>query len=370
MTPFAGILSPATVPIPRPELRKMMRLARLLDRLSRHPGYREAVAAQGPEVARFDPGHAAVMMGYDFHLTPAGPRLIEVNTNAGGLLPAWLAGHPGAPWPERLKERLYATFAAELRTHSAGALPHPRRVAIVDEQPPEQFLYPEMTAFADLFRERGAAAAIVDPAELRATAGGVFLAGERVDLVYNRHCDFYLGTPPLAGLREAYLSGAVCLTPNPFTYALLADKRRMTLWHDQALLTACGLAAPERALLRELVPECRLLADGDRETWWRERNGWVFKPADRFGSRGVLVGEKMTRGRFDQLDPATTLAQRLVPPSTTDVPGFGAMKTDLRLFAYRARVFAVAARLYRGQVTNLRTEGGGFAAVTSAGRAI
>jgi hypothetical protein len=89
----------------------------------------------------------------------------------------------------------------------------------------------------------------------------------------------------------------------------------------------------------------------------------VFKPGDRFGSRGVLVGEKMTRGRFEQLEPATTLVQRLVPPSLTEVPGFGAMKTDLRLFAYRDRVFGVTARLYRGQVTNLRTAGGGFAAV-------
>jgi len=55
--------------------------------------------------------------------------------------------------------------------------------------------------------------------------------------------------------------------------------------------------------------------------------------------------------------------QRLVPPSTTEVPGYGPMKTDLRLYAYRDRVLGVTARLYRGQVTNLRTEGGGFAAV-------
>jgi hypothetical protein len=89
----------------------------------------------------------------------------------------------------------------------------------------------------------------------------------------------------------------------------------------------------------------------------------VFKPVDRFGSRGVLVGEKMTRGRFEQLDPDTTLVQQLVPPSLTGVPGFGDMKTDLRLYAYRERVFGVTARLYRGQVTNLRTAGGGFAAV-------
>ena len=35
---------------------------------------------------RFAPGNFGAFMGYDFHLTPAGPRLIEINTNAGGAL--------------------------------------------------------------------------------------------------------------------------------------------------------------------------------------------------------------------------------------------------------------------------------------------
>jgi hypothetical protein len=236
-------------------------------------------------------------------------------------------------------------------------------VAILDETPGRQFLYPEMQAFAELFQAAGAAAAVTAPDTLAASAAGVFLAGQRVDLVYNRHCDFYLETPPLAGLRAAYLAGSVCLTPNPFAYALLADKRRLLLWRDAALLAACGLTAAERALLLELVPECQLLADADGERLWRERAGWVFKPVDRFGSRGVLVGEKMTRGRFEQLAPDTTLAQRLVPPSLTEVAGYGEMKTDVRLYAYGGRVLGVTARLYRGQVTNLRTAGGGFAAV-------
>jgi hypothetical protein len=47
----------------------------------------------------------------------------------------------------------------------------------------------------------------------------------------------------------------------------------------------------------------------------------------------------------------------------TMVPGDDPMKTDLRLFAYRDQLLGVTARLYRGQVTNLRTPGGGFAAV-------
>ena len=150
--PFAEILSPATV-----KLRQMVRLVRLLARLSLQPAYRSAITAQSPAIAGFDPGHHAVMMGYDFHLTPMGPRLIEVNTNAGGFLPAWLAGHPGVPWPNRLADQLFSTFAEEARAQSRGALTRPRRVAILDDAPLQQFLYPEMQAFADLFRRRGVA---------------------------------------------------------------------------------------------------------------------------------------------------------------------------------------------------------------------
>jgi hypothetical protein len=260
-------------------------------------------------------------------------------------------------------------FAAEMQAQSGGAQTLPRRVVIVDEAPDRQFLYPEMQAFAELFREAGSAAAIVSAERLDCSAQGVWLQGEKIDLVYNRHCDFYLDAPELAGIRAAYLAGTVCLTPNPFAYALLADKRRLPLWRDREFLAACGLSRQECRLLLELVPESHLLEGGDHEHLWRERARWVFKPVDRFGSRGVLTGEKITRGRFDQLDPATTLVQQLVPPSLTEVPGYGPMKTDLRLFAYRNRILGVTARLYRGQVTNLRTPGGGFAAVAIAATA-
>ena len=39
------------------------------------------------------------------------------------------------------------------------------------------------------------------------------------------------------------------------------------------------------------------------------------------------------------------------------------LKMDLRNYAYRGEVQLVTARLYRGQTTNFRTPGGGFAPV-------
>ena len=51
------------------------------------PAYREIVLAWAPQVAIFDAGGVrGVFLSYDFHVTDAGPHLIEINTNAGGAL--------------------------------------------------------------------------------------------------------------------------------------------------------------------------------------------------------------------------------------------------------------------------------------------
>src|SRR5258705_419647 len=44
------------------------------------------VDANADPLVRHRPGNRGVFMGYDFHLTQDGPRLIEINTNAGGAL--------------------------------------------------------------------------------------------------------------------------------------------------------------------------------------------------------------------------------------------------------------------------------------------
>jgi len=45
------------------------------------------------------------------------------------------------------------------------------------------------------------------------------------------------------------------------------------------------------------------------------------------------------------------------------VHGGQSLKADVRCFASEAGVLLFAARLYQGQTTNMRTPGGGFAAV-------
>lgn len=354
------------VRLPRNDLRKMLQLVRLTYALSQHPGYQRMVLPLLPEAARFDPGHTGLMMGYDFHLTEEGPRLIEINTNAGGGYLAWLATAqkfqvPPEPLPRRMTDRLAGSFLREWADFTGNKRPL-KRIAIVDEEPEQQPLYSEMCVFRKWLTGLGFETEILSPDQLQADKNGVTKHGEQIDLIYNRHCDFFLETSEMAGIREAYLNRSVCLSPNPFVYGLLADKRRMILWSDETVLLQLGINAEERELLLDLVPRSRLLANCDPQEIWQQRKGLVLKPVTRFGSRGVLMGKSVSRHRFSEQDPETTLVQQLMPPGVIEGNG-ESFKTDLRLYVYRNHLLGIGARLYQGQVTNLRTVGGGFAPV-------
>lgn len=352
------------VTLSRHDLCRMIQLVRTLQQLSGQQSYRQKIAPDLPETGRFDPGHHSVMMGYDFHISNAGPQLIEINTNNGGAWLACQACRPGAKtFPAVTGKKILSTFLNEFAAWKKDPEARPRNIVIMDEQPEKQFLYQEMQLFAELFRQANINVSIADHRELNFSNEGVFYHGNTVDLIYNRHCDFYLQTSDMADIRFAWMANKICLTPNPHTYGLLADKQRMILWSDPEQRMELGLNEKQYQLVGAMVPRIRRMDSLDIEGLWRTRKQWVFKPVSSYACKGVYVGKKLTKNKFNELDPQTTVVQRLVPPSKTCVAEGESFKTDYRLFTYRDQVLGVTARLYQGQVTNLQTEGGGFAAV-------
>ncbi|MFN9355436.1 MAG: hypothetical protein ACK6A4_01230, partial [Alphaproteobacteria bacterium] len=119
------------------------------------------------------------------------------------------------------------------------------------------------------------------------------------------------------------------------------------------------------ALVRA-VPETIVMSPENSGDLWARRDEFYFKPMRGYGSRGVYAGAKLTRRTWEAIAAGGDyVAQALVPPSRVPVPGHGEMRCDIRTFAYEGRAFMRLARLYRGQTTNFRTPGGGFAAVVS-----
>jgi hypothetical protein len=345
-----------------------------VERVVALPDYRETALAWAPEIARHDPGASGVFVGYDFHLAPEGPRLIEINTNSGGaLLNAVLARVQRAccreiePWmsgavPDADIERtLFDMFVAEWRR--AGRAGAPRRVAIVDDAPQAQFMYPEFLLFARLFERFGVEAAVVAPEELRFEDGVLRGSQGQVDLVYNRLTDFYIEAPAHAALREAYLANAAVVTPHPRAHALYADKRNLSLLGSPGLLRAWGVAEADIRTLETGIPRTQIVSPANAGRLWAERRRLFFKPAAGHGSRAAYRGEKLTRRVWEEIVAGRYVAQTLVPPSERRIAPETALKVDVRNYVYDGRVQMLAARLYQGQTTNMRTAGGGFAPV-------
>lgn len=361
-------------------LERMAALVAAVEEVVALPAYRQAVLAHAPAIAGHAVAARGAFLGYDFHLDPGGPRLIEINTNAGGaLLNARLLRaqracaetsreeHPPLPADDAgaaAEARFLAMFRDEWRL-SRGDAPL-RRIVIVDEAPAGQFLAPEFELFRQLFVAAGIDALIADPAELQWNGSQLVCRGLPVDLVYNRLTDFALEAPASAALRAAWLADGVVLTPHPRAHALYADKRNLALLSDPARLAELGVAAATRQVLLTCIPPTVEVGAADGERFWQERKQWFFKPAAGFGSRAAYRGDKLTKRVFEEILQGGYIAQHIVPPSERRVPhpeGERDLKLDLRCFAYAGQVQLTAARLYQGQTTNFRTPGGGFAAV-------
>ncbi len=78
------LFSNVSVFVPAVTLAEMEEVVQAVEAASRLPAYRSESLSWAPQISRLDFGLAGALMGYDFHVTPSGPQLIEVNTNAGG----------------------------------------------------------------------------------------------------------------------------------------------------------------------------------------------------------------------------------------------------------------------------------------------
>ena len=354
---------------------RMAEIVRTVTSVVALPAYREAVLASAPDIARHDPGGAiGVFFGYDFHVTEGGLGLIEINTNAGGaMLSVALARaqracctplHDMIPAAAVMEEAIVDMFRREWQLSKPS---RPLRcIAIVDEAPQQQYLYPDFLLFQDLFRRHGFEAIIADPSELSLREGVLRHGRTIVDLVYNRLTDFPLCESANAVLREAYLQHAVVLTPHPQAHALYADKRNLVLLSNDQQLQALGVPAYSRDILLAGIPATERVHPIHAERLWSERRGLFFKPAMGFGSRAAYRGDKLTRRVWQEILAGDYVAQAIVAPGERVISSQSPpqkLKFDVRNYVYDCQVQWLAARLYQGQTTNFRTPGGGFAPV-------
>ena len=316
-------------------LRQMLATVRAIEAVARLPQYQAQIAAQSPAIAQ-----RACCIEME----------ICMSLNDGA---------------EKFDTAFWNMFLNEW--HLAGRTGTPRRVAIVDEKPEEQYLYPEFQLARDFFERHAAEAVIVDAAALAYDGKTLLANGKPVDMVYNRLVDFALDDSEHATLRQAYLDNAVVLTPHPGVHALFADKRNLILLSDRDLLASWGVDDASLMALGNVL-KTEVVTPEKAEHLWARRKQLFFKPAAGYGGKAVYRGDKLTRGTWEEIVKGDYVAQEFAPPSERMIEIAGskeARKADIRLYTYAGNILLTAARLYQGQTTNFRTPGGGFAPVFS-----
>lgn len=371
-----NLVADSAVFVAESTLQRQREIIAAVERVVAMPAYRQRVLDFAPESARFETKAAGVFMGYDFHLGEDGPRLIEINSNAGGaLLNILLAGAYSAcktcscRFPDReqtaaAEQAIIDMFRHEW--HLAGRQSPLQTIAIVDIEPSTQYMLPEFMLFRNLFARHGITALICDPGELELREGRLYRDETPIDLVYNRLTDFGLQDVPQQALLAAYLASAVVVTPHPRCHALYADKRNLTLLTDPAALAEIGVDADSRRILLNGIARTVSVSDYDQDALWQQRKHLFFKPAKGYGGKAAYRGDKLTRRVFSEIVNGDYVAQDLVQPSERllDVAEHTVeLKMDLRHFVYQGETQWLCARLYQGQTTNFRTPGGGFAQI-------
>jgi hypothetical protein len=376
-----GLAAGSVVFVDPEDAEAMDRTASLIRRALTSPAYLRHVERHAPPIARSALAPSGGVLGLDFHLGGAQPQLIEINTNPGGLLVNLalaralsadcdcmiepLAGlASGAVALEDLPSRVAAGFAGEWASVRGGT--PLTSIAIVDDDPAGQYLYPEFVLYQRLLEQSGWPTRIVDASTLEYRDGLLMASGQRIDLVYNRVTDFYFAEERHSALRHAYQSGAAVITPHPAGHAHWADKRLLAWLRDAALLREAGLDAVEQAQLLGAIPHTEIVDRAAADDLWRRRKGLFFKPVDGYGSKAAYRGDKLTRATFVHILAHRYVAQAIAPTSTRRViaaDGATDLRVDIRSYVGGDETLLRAARLYRGQTTNFRTPGGGFAPV-------
>jgi hypothetical protein len=335
-----------------------------------------------------DPGPPDVLLSrIDAFLTPAGPRFVEINSDA----PA------GFGYGDRM-----ALVFAELRSFRAFARDVPVRytpsssplvekileawrasggsgtptVAIVDWADVKTRADQEI--LREAFEARGVACRLADPRELERRGGRLVAGATAIDVVYRRALlsELVQRENDVAAALESY-SRREALFVNSFRCQLSEDKIFLSILSDEAF--AAFLDEGEREFVARVVPWTRKLEErrtlrGGREIdliphVLERRAQLVLKPAHAYGGQSVLLGAETEPRAWEQavreaVGGAWVLQER-VPIPEEEFPvvegghlRFESLKLNANPFYVAGAEVGGIARVSRSSVINVSAGGG------------
>ena len=335
-----------------------------------------------------DPGPPDVVLSrLDAFVTPAGPRFIEVNSDAPAgfgygdrmarlfrQLPA-LRAFAREVAVEYLPsdEGLVRAVAAQWRR--AGGTGRPR-IAIADWA--DVKTRPDQEILREAFAARGFECVLADPREMDVAGGRLHARGAPVDLVYRRAVlsEIVEREGELRAFLGAYRH-RLCPFVNSFRCRLSEDKAFLAILTDEAF--AHLLSGEERALVAATLPWTRRVAQRRTRQSGREvdlvpfvienRERLVLKPTHEYGGRSVFLGSETAPGEWEAavsaaLEAPWVVQERVAIPEEAfpvfegGALDFVSLKVNTNPFYVAGQAVGAVTRASRSSVINVSAGGG------------
>jgi len=286
----------------------------------------------GDPLIAMNPTYGEFMMAFDFHLTPTGPKLIEINTNADNVSTALqiLDESGRRAESDHIRSKIvHAIFKEYKLACPLGTL---KCVCIVDFELCNHRMIEEYEQIANLLRKAGIDCFVAEPHEIARENDRLYYDGKSIDLIYNRlSTDKRLLHPDCKLIRDVAIKEGVVLTPHPAVYVRTADKRQLVKMQHQC------------------VPKSFVLSERTRTEWWKTRLNYVFKPFTGYASQGVVIGAEMTQRDLRAMRDDHVVQKFVETPLSNDGSRF-----DFRLYTHGKNVFIAITRHFVGEKMNMQ----------------
>lgn len=365
-SPYANFSSHSPVFISNKVETSIKEVVSMIEKVIRSDTFKKSLVTS----LKLNNSSGGILSCYDFHLDGDLPKLIEINTNAGGFFLNYellksstiCCSHTKGQNIDNLEERIISMFRNEFKKTSSKEL---KTVAIVDENPETQYLYPDMVICKNILEKNGIKTFIIDSKDLQISGQTALYNGTTIDLIYNRLTDFYFNNKENKKFAALLESTSTVISPNSNDYALFADKANML--HLQKIDNYRGeLSQNEMDALKKTVVETVMISKENERYLWENRKKYFFKPVNGFGGRGAYNGKGLTKKVWEYITTHSYIAQETIPANTKNKQIDGkeaSFKFDIRAYTYQGEILLLGTRVYQGQTTNFRTSGGGFGSV-------
>ncbi len=266
--------------------------------------------------------------------------------------------------PFELFSSFVEMFLSVYRDYSGSEkLPH---VAIVDFT--ESGIKREFQIFKRAFIDHGVDATIAEIRKLQYKNGELKTPdGFKIDAVYRRAVtsECMEKCAEIKPFIEAVKDGAVCLI-GAFKTQVAHNKELFIVLRDEA--TKSFLSEEENAFVEAHVPLTYRLNERTLEETdiLKNKDKWLIKPADRYGSKGVLAGAStdIKTWQTEVLSAKGFVAQEYCPPHKTKNIFFEKGEAIVEsynnmtgLYMYAGKLTGLYSRLYRPLVTSDADDG-------------